>query len=254
MIVFDFETGPLPLDYLRSICPPFEAPAHPGVFDPSTVAYGNTKDEAKRAVKLAECQAKHAAAVASYDRDVEVARANHFDSFVEKAALDPTTGQVLAIGYLSLKPDGQRTVVADDAQDDNNGSPEHELIMAFWRQYTKCHKAGRKMVGLNILGFDLPFLVRRSWMLGIDVPQTVRNGRYFDPIFVDIRDVWLCGQRWGECESSLNAISRALGVGEKNGNGAHFAELLKTDREAAMSYLRCDLELTVECATRMGVI
>jgi hypothetical protein len=39
-----------------------------------------------------------------------------------------------------------------------------------------------------------------------------------------------------------------LGVGEKNGNGAHFAELLKTEPQAAIGYLRNDIRMTAGVA------
>jgi hypothetical protein len=251
MIVFDIETGPLSEDQLRDICPPFTAPPHPGLFDESAVKLGNIKDPDKRSAKIEEARAAHEAEVAGYEEKVKLAQSLHFDNFRNKAALDPTTGQVLAIGYLSIKPTGGTAMLMDTVADH---AGESALISKFWEQYTKCHKAGRKMTGLNILGFDLPFLIRRSWILGVDIPQTVRPGRYFDQIFIDIRDTWLCGQNWGNCESSLGAIAKALGAGEKSGNGADFAELLKIDRESALAYLRNDLELTAACATRMGVV
>lgn len=251
MLVFDIETGPLPEEDLKKVCPPFNAPPHPGLFDESSVKLGNIKDPEKRSAKIEEARAAHEAEVVAYDGKVAQAQADHFTAFCNKAALDATTGQVLAIGYLSIKPAGGTAVLMDTVADH---AGEGALIAKFWEQYTKCHKAGRKMAGLNILGFDLPFLIRRSWILGVDVPATVRPGRYFDQIFVDIRDTWLCGQHWGNCESSLNAIAKALGLGEKNGDGAAFAELLKIDRDSALAYLRNDLELTASCATRMGVI
>ncbi len=230
MLIFDIETGPLPLDQLRAL-----------YVEPTFEQFCESCDQRwkpeTREAKFAE------------------AKANGWQKFIDKAALDPTTGQVLAIGYLSIKTKG-RAMVMDDGGEDN-ADAEFTLLSKFWEQYVKCHKAQprpRAMVGLNIFGFDLPFLVRRSWILGVDIPTTVKPGRFFDPLFCDLGDVWLCGQRWGEFPASLNAISKALGVGEKTGNGADFAELLKTDREAAMVYLRSDLELTAACATRMGVI
>lgn len=254
MIAWDIETGPLPTHILAELCPPFEPPPHPGEFNPSLVKLGNLKDEAKRAAKIKESHAAHAAAVESYSADIARAKDEHFAKFCERAALDPTTGQVLAIGFLAM--DNNRKIVIDTIDDDPNceaGSEEFLLLNSFWSRYVKFRNAGRKMIGCNILNFDLPFLVRRSWILGVDIPSTFRNGRYFDPLFCDIRDAWLCGQRWSDCESSLNAIARALGCGEKNGSGADFASLYTADREAAMVYLRNDLELTAACAARMGV-
>lgn len=224
MIAWDIETGGLPEDQLRAMYvePTFEEFA--------ASCDQRWKDETK---------------VAKF----EEAKSQGWQKFLDRAALDPTTGTVLAIGYLSVSKQALMTDLADEAKGGEAG-----LIERFWRQYVKCHKAGRKMVGAYILGFDLPFLIRRSWILQVDIPQTVRTGRYFDQIFTDLCEVWQCGQRFGEVSSSLNTISRALGVGEKNGNGKDFAKLLAERPEEAIAYLRNDLELTANCAVRMGVI
>src|SRR5476651_2330269 len=73
-IVFDLETGPLAESELSALLPPF---------DPADVKTGNLKDPAKIAEKIAE------------------AEANHKRDFIERAALDPLTGRVLAIGVIT---------------------------------------------------------------------------------------------------------------------------------------------------------
>lgn len=224
MICFDIETGPLPEEQLRAMY------VEPTYEEFAASCDQRWKDETKQA-------------------KFEEAKASGWLRFVDRAALDPTTGVVLAIGYLSVGKNAVLTDLADEAKGGEIG-----LIQRFWQQYVKCHKTGRKMAGAYILGFDLPFLVRRSWILSIDIPQTVRTGRYFDQIFTDLCEVWQCGQRFGEVSSSLNTISRALGVGQKTGNGKDFAKLLAEQPEEAMAYLRQDLELTAGCATRMGVV
>ena len=79
-IVFDVETGPLAESELSALLPPF---------DPAEVKTGNLKDPAKIAEKIAE------------------AEANHRRDFFDKAALDPLTGRVIAIGMVLA--DGQQS-------------------------------------------------------------------------------------------------------------------------------------------------
>ena len=76
-IYFDIETGPLPESELLAMLPPFDA---------SEVRVGNLKDEAKIAAKIAE------------------AEVNHRRDFIDRAALDATTGRVIAIGLLTPTP------------------------------------------------------------------------------------------------------------------------------------------------------
>ncbi len=79
-IIFDIETGPLPEAELANMLPPF---------DPAEVKTGNLKDPAKIAEKIAE------------------AEANHRRDFFDKAALDPLTGRVVAIGLLVFDARGE---------------------------------------------------------------------------------------------------------------------------------------------------
>jgi hypothetical protein len=219
MLIFDCETGPLPREQLEAICPEFS---------PETVACGNLKDPDKIAAKCAE------------------AKQRWFDD----AALSAATGRVLAIGYLS--PEKDKLAL-------DHGRDEADLLASFWKQFVKIRNEGRKLIGVNILSFDVPFLVRRSWILNVDIPSTVREGRYFDKSLVDLRDVWLCGQMQQSCESSLNHMSLALGVGSKPAgiNGGDFARLYfgsEVEKQQALDYLTNDLQLTAKVARRIGVI
>jgi len=258
MLIWDIETGGLDEKVLAALCPAFESPPHPGEFNPAAVKYGNTKDEAKRAVILAEARDRHTALSANHESICKEGAEQHFADFKSKAALDATTGRVVAIGYQAA--DSGKVAISDGKGD------EATILAEFWGKYQKCRQqAGspRKMVGSNIFGFDLPFLIRRSWMNGVDVPASVVvNRRYFDQLFVDLREVWLLGQRWGDCGSSLDTMARALGVGEKrdgvNGvKGTDFARLWNgtaEERALAVAYLKNDLELTAGVAKRLGVV
>lgn len=256
-LIFDAETCGLPDTELSALCPEFTPPQHPGEFDPATVKYGNTKDEAKRAIILAEAREKHDVICSTHGPAVAALAEQHFADFKSRAALDATTGRVLAIGLQSA--DNGKFAIVD------GGGDEPKLLADFWGKYAKCRAqpgSPRKMVGCNIYGFDLPFLIRRSWILGVDVPPTVTvNRRYFDQLFVDLREVWLCGQSWGNCDSKLDTMARALGVGSKADGGgvtgADFGRLwlgTAEEKQQAVMYLRNDLELTSKVAMRLGVV
>ena len=72
LIAFDIETGPASLEELSLM----EVP-----FDPATVKIGNLKDQVK------------------IEEKIEAARKNHELDFINKAALSPFTGRVIAIGW-----------------------------------------------------------------------------------------------------------------------------------------------------------
>lgn len=252
MLIFDVETGPLPIDQILAFAKQFVPPPHPGEFDPSSVKIGNLKDRGKIDSKIEEARQAHAKSVTDYDSNVESLKTAHERSIIDRAALDPVTGRVVAIGYYSVE---KRKHAIDSGGEAGN---EDEIIANFWKNVLKMRSTGRKVVGANIFGFDLPFLVRRSWILGVEVPSCIRDGRYWDRCFICVREIWLLGQRWGDCESSLDTMARALDCGAKPDgvDGSMFWQLWSgsaEDRAKAIAYLQNDLDMTWGVAQRIGV-
>lgn len=249
--VWDIETGPLDDDVLAKLCPPFEPPEHPGEFDPSAVKCGNLgADKAK--AKIEEKRREHEAAVRDYDVNCEKAKAEHFAKFKADAALDATTGHVVAIGYAGPNGDG------DPINCDGGPHEEGDGLAEFWGRVVNCFINQRPMIGFNTSGFDLPFVVHRSWILGVPVPINVRVGRNWNPLFIDLMQYW---NFWSREYVSLNTLAAAFGLAGKveqvDGvavSGAEFHRLWKENRKVAEAYLMRDLELPAELAVRMGVV
>jgi len=238
-IVFDVETGPLAESELSALLPPF---------DPAEVKTGNIKDPDKIAAKIAE------------------AETNHRRDFFDRAALDPLSGRVVAIGMLVYDARGESGPEFDEVGElvIIGHEDEAQTLREFW-QFTQ-GEMGRMnpMIGFNIFGFDLPFLFRRSWKQRVPIPFGLRRGRYWGDQLIDLRDAWQLGDR--QARGSLDSIAKHLGVGAKlaapaaNGaapgkpiTGADFAGLWKTDRKQAEAYLRNDLELTARIAHALGI-
>lgn len=212
-ICWDVETSPLPNDELEKLIEPF---------NPTAVKFGNIKDPVL------------------IEQKIEKAREAHWQDFVDQAALSAVTGKVLAIGIME---DDKFSVIGETGT-------EADIITEFW---SLCHfEMGRlnTMIGFNTAKFDLPFLVRRSWKLGVKVPRFLRRGRYWADEFIDLRDDWQMGDR--ECHGSLNFICKHLGLGEKLGNGKNFWFDWANDRPKALAYLNQDLILTAKVAKIFG--
>jgi len=270
MLAFDIETGPLPDERLKELLPQFVADDHVkpvGEFDESAVKIGGLKDQAKIDSKINTARAAHRTALLNYSSDVKAARLAHFDNFKSKAALSPLTGEVLAIGYGNPGKTGREIRIdvvgethpglVDGVKMSESLDDEASLLSRFWLRFLDA--SGESTVGFNILGFDLPFLVRRSWVNGIDVPATVKEGRYWHRLFVDLLEVWQCGQRGNPpvLDNKLNTICQALGIEGKPDDGttgADFARLLTEDRERAISYLAGDVRMTLDLAEVLQVL
>ena len=207
-IIFDIETGALPFGELA-------IPA----FNPSDVKLGNTKDPDKIAERIRQ------------------AEENHVTDYIKNAALDALSGQVLCIGY-RLERD-EPAILSSDADG------EAAMLRQWWELLNTWERQPR-LIGFNIKAFDLPFLIKRSWRHRVAVPYWIRHGRYWNDLVVDLREVWQLGDN--RAHGSLGAISRHLGLGEKSGNGADFANLWKTNRQAAIDYCLQDVKLTQQVA------
>jgi len=162
----------------------------------------------------------------------------------DNAALSAVTGKVLCIGM--VRSNGSMFDVLDDDNEAVN-------IEDFWSCWRDDFRNTKVFVGFNIKGFDLPFLIRRSWYLGLDVPPDVRPGRYWNDYKVlDLMDVWQLGQP--QDRISLDNAAKYFGIGEKLGDGKDFWKWWSEDRAKALEYLENDLLLTVKLAEKIGAV
>lgn len=234
MIAFDIETGPLPQDQVIAMMPPFETLPHPGDFNEDNVKYGNTKDPTKRLEKLASERAAHETRVANHEANAKAAEEKHVADFMDRAALSPLTGECVCIGY------GMPFKMIEGS--------EVEILKQFWSLV----KTGT-VVGWNSNGFDLPFLVRRSWKHKLMVPKII-DGRFFDKRFIDLMQTFECGKY--NSFVKLDVAAKFLGVGAKTGDGADFAKLYRgtaDERKQAIDYLRDDVTMVWKIAELLGV-
>lgn len=159
------------------------------------------------------------------------------EAWLEKLALDPMTGSVCAIGYNFGDNETEISLAYETS--------ELSIIESFWEYFSKQSERAQ-FVGFNIFKFDLPFLVRRSWKLGIPIPLGVRTGRYWGGALIDLMDVYAFGNK--QEFVSLDSVSKFLGVGEKSGNGKDFHLLPQAEQR---KYLAHDLALTKACAEKL---
>jgi DNA polymerase elongation subunit (family B) len=194
---------------------------------PVFTARGNLKDEAK--IKA----------------DIEEKRNKFFDN----AALDPYTGRVCAIGM--LHHEGEKPELIH-----YKGNPEYErnIILKFWNTYINSDES---FCGFNIHNFDLPFLVKRSFALGITYPPRVfdkGNVRRWNSRFIDLMDYWRLGVYTDRI--SLKNFAIHCGLQPKESKGHFFHKLIEgTEEEVkeAEEYLLYDCQLCVDIYNKIGI-
>lgn len=273
-LFFDVETKPLPWPQIEKIVDPFDEESvvatlipkkKPDPFDASSVKVGNLKDEAKIFEKIEAERTKHRETEAEYERLiaeiptlVATAKEGWKQAHIDEATLDAALSHSLIIVYAETNSDLTQvaTLIDDGWQRPEEGdSEEQRMLNGFWRRYRGSLAMQSPMVGVNICDFDVQYLVRRSWLNGIDVPDDViQSDRFFNPIFIDLRKRWLLGQLPAKVKSSFDRIGKAFGTGGKiHGDGKGFWKLWETDRPRAEQYAIEDVMQPIEWAKRMGI-
>ena len=237
--VFDIETAGIRDEALRLAAPYKNFDPLPP-FDPKAVKVGNLKDPDKVAAKIRAEEEAYPEKIKAHEAEYERKKAEYEASIVSKAALNALTGRVVAIGIKAA--DGAFFFDGEEAQ----------MLKHFWAMFAT---TSEPFVGWNCNGFDIPFLVRRSWKLGVIVPN-IYQGRYLDKRFVDLMETFACGE-YG-FKLSLDNAAKFFGVeGKYEGDctGETFAQMFESGdpiaRKAAVKYLECDLNATWAIAEKI---
>lgn len=234
-VVFDIETeGNADIDFIRSINPPYPP------FSPEGVKCGNCKTGAEKADKIEAARLAH-----------EEQEKAHWQEKLDKAALSAETGRVITIGYLPVG------ACDDEAYLDDAGFDEQKLLKRFWTGYAKVVRNRGHIVGWNSNGFDIPYIIKRSWIIGVPVPPSVFRGRWISDTFLDLMLIWSVHEF--RKFAKLDACARILGIGNKTDQectGAEFAEWYRDPQrhEQAKEYGLLDLVLTRKIYERLSSV
>jgi hypothetical protein len=184
-----------------------------------------TKDEALRAAQIAEKRAKALA----------------------DAALDPDLCRIVAIGAWWDVDDEPRIHLCGDEE------IERALLAEYWDIYAqrRHEHPNTVIVGSNVLGFDLPVMVRRSLYLQVDVPMLER-GKYRHRDVIDLKSLLCDDDRlaWRSLEYYCRRF--ALDVPHDAIDGAQIPSLVAAGNwDAVREHLRIDLVKTRALALRV---
>lgn len=192
---------------------------------PEFSAPANYKDPEKIAANIAEQEAK----------------------WKEKAALSPMTGRIVA--FAVARDNG--AAIGEASLDPRD---EKELLQEAWGAITEHSAYTNTILGWNILGFDLPFMLKRSWKLGVEVPKTTISYSFgrakFNRRFIDMMEFWTCGTQ--ERFTRLDNALKFFGLDGKVDLGDElFYQTYARDPELAMNYLNRDVDGLVELEQRI---
>lgn len=156
-----------------------------------------------------------------------------------QAPLDADLGMVTAIAMQrGLENAAEVYLVGDEETPD-----ERVLLECFWRNFARLD--GRTC-GYNVLGFDLPYLLRRSFALSVNVPLPPRLAKYQTEPVVDLMGILY---NWGNARG-LKWVCKRYGIPNAlpNLDGSKVAGM---DRDTLRKYAGNDLTLVIELYKRM---
>lgn len=165
---------------------------------------------------------------------------------IEKAALYPWTARIVALGAWVVGADTPRVRVT------LHEASEAEALAALWDTVVSRSGAVSPLVTFNGLGFDLPVLMARSRLLGVQAP-VLNTDRYRSP-HPDLMQILTF--RGAVPSRSLKWFARRFGVlVDDETSGADVAALVAAgDVQAVADHCESDVRLTHALAVRLGVI
>jgi hypothetical protein len=169
-----------------------------------------------------------------------------------------TDEQARRVGRMALDVDHARIVALSFAAEDGDPTTmvakgeqlEADLLRTFWGMGRFAGVQRIRYCGYNILNFDLPLIIRRSWVLGVQARQ-VDMRRYSSEGVIDLMQLlYHWGNGPGPRSRSLKAVCEMYGIPNPlpDLDGSKVADM---DDDTLAAYCRNDVEMTRALAQKM---
>lgn len=163
---------------------------------------------------------------------------------IENAALDADYGRIVSIGMSN----GVTFVLLNEEvfPGANDSMSEQKMLERFWREFSNCD--GR-CVGYNILGFDLPYLLRRSMALGVKPSILPVTARYrTEPV----TDLMMILYNWGsEKFKGLKQVAKLYGITNAC-EGMDGSMVKEMSVEDIIRYQKNDVQMVIDLYHKMN--
>lgn len=156
---------------------------------------------------------------------------------IDRAPLDPDYGRILSLGY-TTEPDGDIDFLTTFV------TPEKDILLTFWEVLKYCRG---NCVGYNILGFDIPYLLRRSLALGIPVPYPPNLAKFRTEPITDLMGILY---NWGPAKS-LKQVAKLYSL-PVLAEGVDGSQVKNLSKEELIKYQISDVRLVVDLWKRMN--
>ena len=181
--------------------------------------------------------------LAKADNLLEAGEAAQQERDYERSSFDGTFSRVICIGMIAFSDDmtPQQAVAW-------YGVHEKELLRQFWDWVGKSRPS--LFITHNGLGFDLPFLKKRSVIHQVKPTMEVSLTKYRTEPVYDTLAIWSNWESRGWVK--LDVLARALGVETKSGSGLQVAEMWHAGRGKEIAdYCLQDCYVTYACYSKI---
>ncbi len=165
------------------------------------------------------------------------------DELYERSSFDGTFSRIVCIGVLVFS----QSMVPQSAVS-WYGKDEKELLRQYWDRMAELRPS--LFITHNGLGFDLPFIKKRSMIHQIKPSMEISLAKFrHEPVY-DTMAMWSNWDMRGWVK--LDVLARALGVETKSGSGSQVAKMWEDgDGNAIAEYCLQDTYVTYACYQRM---
>ena len=181
--------------------------------------------------------------LAKADNLLEAGEAAQQERDYERSSFDGTFSRVICIGMLTFSDD-----MAPQQAVAWYGVQEKELLRQFWDWIGKSRPS--LFITHNGLGFDLPFLKKRSIIHQVKPTMEISLTKYRTEPVYDTLAIWSNWESRGWVK--LDVLARALGVETKSGSGRQVAEMWHAGRGKEIAdYCLQDCYVTYACYSKI---
>ena len=130
-----------------------------------------------------------------------------------KAGLQAEFGKIvcITIGYVRYNSENQPVIKTKSYRGDN----EVELLTNFFNfvNQLKVQLPDSKFCGHNIIDFDIPFINKRAWINGLEIPEMLimYNKKPWEIPVIDTMKIFSSGA-WNQGFTNLDTLSAVLGI------------------------------------------
>ena len=127
-----------------------------------------------------------------------------------KSALHAEFGRVVCISFGKIKwVDGEPVAQIVSY----SGEDEEDILRQAFKVIGGLGKTGAKLTGHNVKRFDVPYLCKRAFILGVETPTPLQvwDKKPWETSIIDTSELWSFGA-WQEGFTSLDLLATILGV------------------------------------------